>query len=102
MDHDDSARAVAMRVRILFRGTPVGRPARVADSVSAVEGTEPNRFFEVAQFSFRASNLEIVIFIYDGDAGGVVAAILEFAQPVDDERDDLYVANVTHNSTHAC
>ena len=35
--HDDRAGAVAMRMRVLFGGPAVRRPARVADAVDAVE-----------------------------------------------------------------
>ena len=58
-----------MRMRVLFGRTAVGGPTRVADAVSAVERTQTNRLFEIAQFSFGATNLEIVIFVDDGDAG---------------------------------
>src|SRR5690349_19608163 len=101
MDHDDAAGAIAMRMRVLFGRTAVSGPTRVADAVRAVEWTEPNRLFEIAQFAFGATDLEIVLFVDYGDARRVVTAILEFAQPVDDERHDLFIANVTNNSTHA-
>src|SRR6185369_14699917 len=90
-----------MRVRVFFGGTAVRGPTRVADAVGAVEWTEPDRLFEIAQFSFGATNLEVVIFIDDGDTRRVVTAILEFAQPVDDERHHLLIAYITNNSTHA-
>src|SRR5688572_3072804 len=90
-----------MRVCVLFRGTPVGGPARVADAVSAIERTKANRLFEVAELSFGATNLEFVSFIDDRDTGRVVTAIFELAQPIDNERHDLFVAYVTDNSTHA-
>jgi hypothetical protein len=73
----------------------------VTDAVSAVERAETNRLFEIAQFSFGPADLEFVSFIDDSDTGGVVAAILEFPQTIDDERDDLFIAYVTNDSTHA-
>ncbi len=76
-------------------------PARVADAVGAVERAETNRLFEIAQFSFRATDLEFVSFIDDRDTGGVVAAIFEFSQTVDNERHNLFIAYVSNNSTHA-
>jgi hypothetical protein len=63
VNDDDAASAVAMRVGVLFGGTPVRGPACVADAVRAVDRTESNRLFEVAQFAFGAANLEIVAFI---------------------------------------
>ena len=90
-----------MWVRVLFGGTPVGGPTSVTDAVGAIERTETNGLFEIAQFSFRAADLEVVTFIDDGDAGGVVAAVFEFSQPIDDERHNLFIAYVTNDSTHA-
>src|ERR1700754_509115 len=101
MDDDDAAGAVAMRMCVLFGGTSVRGPTRVADSVSAVERTQTNRLFEIAQLSFSTANLELVTFIDDRDARRVVTAILELPQPVDNERHDLFVAYVTNDSTHA-
>ena len=101
MNDDDAARAVAMRMRVLFGRSAVSGPTRVADAVSAVERTETNRLFEIAQLTFRAKNLELVLFVDDGDTGGVVTAIFEFSQPIDNQRNDLFIAYVTNNSTHA-
>jgi hypothetical protein len=72
----------------------------VADAVSAVEWLQADRFFEVAQFALGAAHVQMMRFIDDGDARRVVAAIFEFAQPVDDDRHDLFIAYVSHNATH--
>ena len=100
VNDDDAPGAIAMRMRVLFSRPAVSGPARVADAVGSIERTQANDFFEVAQFSFGAPNLEIVAFINDGDAGRVVTAILELAQAVNDQRHNLLVSNVTNNSTH--
>jgi hypothetical protein len=39
-------------------------------------------------------------FINHGNAGRVVTAILQLAQPVNDQGHDLLVSDVTDNSTH--
>ena len=57
--------------------------------------------FEVAQLAGRAANLELAFLGDDRDARGVVAAIFEFAQPLDDDGDDLFRADVADNSAHA-
>ena len=69
MNDDDAAGTIAMRVSVLFGGTTVRGPTRVADTVGAVDGTEPDRFFEVAQFAFGATNLEVVVFVDDRNTG---------------------------------
>src|SRR5262245_14196121 len=90
-----------MWMRVLFGWTSVCGPTRVTDAVGAVERVQTDSFFKVAEFSFCATDLEVVVFVDDRDAGGVVAAIFEFAQPINDERHDLLVSYVTNNSTHA-
>src|ERR1041385_6632457 len=101
VNDDDASRAVAMWMRVLFSGTAVCGPARVANAVRAVERTQANDLFEVAQFSFGATDFEVVFFVDDRDTGRVVAAILEFTQPIDDERHHLLVSDVANNSTHS-
>jgi hypothetical protein len=41
----------------------------VADAVRAVERAQANDLFEVAQFAFGATDLEIVLFVDDRDTG---------------------------------
>ena len=60
--------AIAMRVGVLFRRASMRGPTRVANAVSAVDRAEPNRFFEIAQFAFGATDLEFVTFVDDRDA----------------------------------
>ena len=61
MHHDDVAVAVAVRVRIFFGGPAVGRPAGVADPVSAVHRVQPQRVFQVAQLALRAPDPQAVV-----------------------------------------
>jgi hypothetical protein len=98
--HDDATRTVAVRVRVLFGRSSVRRPARVADAVSTVERLEANRLFEITQLAFGATDSQLLIFVNDGDPGGVVTAVLELAQPVENDWDYLLVANITNNATH--
>src|SRR5690242_21105218 len=69
VNNDDAAGAIAMWMRVFFSGTAVRGPARVADAVSAVERTQANDLFEVAQFSFGATDFEVVFFVDDRDTG---------------------------------
>src|SRR3954468_19557837 len=100
MDDDDFARAVAVRVGVLFRGPPVRRPARVADSISAVERLQSNGLFKVAQLAFGTANRQRALFINDGNARRVIAAIFQFAKPVENHPNDLLVTNVADDSAH--
>ena len=89
-----------MRVRVFFGGAAVRGPTRVADTVSAVERLLSQDLFEVAQFSFGAPNLEVMALVDNGDAGRVIAAVLELAQAVDYQRHHLFVSDVSDYSTH--
>src|SRR5262249_54271973 len=77
-------------------------PTGVSDAVGAIEGTEADCFFKVAQFSFGATYFQVVILIDNRDPGRVVAAVLELAQPFDDQGHHLLVSNVANYATHAC
>ena len=48
VNHDDSSRAVTVRVSILFGGTAVRGPASVANSVSTIEWLEAYDLFKIA------------------------------------------------------
>ena len=99
-DHDASG-AVAMRMGILFRGTAVRGPARVADAVGAVERLQADDLFQVAQLAFGAANLQTVAIAAHRDSGGIVAAIFQPPQALDDDRDHPLLANVSHDAAHA-
>ena len=52
---DDAAGAIAMRMRVLFRRSPVRRPAGVTDAVQTVDRLRANRTFEVDQLARRSA-----------------------------------------------
>jgi hypothetical protein len=57
--HDDeAARAVAVRVGVLFRGAAVGGPAGVADAVGTVDGVERDGMLEVDELAGGAAEFE--------------------------------------------
>jgi len=100
MNDDHAAGAIAMRVCIFFGRTAVRGPTRVAHAVRAIDGIFSQDLFEVAQLAFGPANLQLVIFVNRGNAGGVVAAIFKLAQTLDDQGYDLFVSDVSDYSTH--
>src|SRR5947209_5907186 len=100
MNDDHSASAIAMRVGIFFGRTAMRGPARVAHAVRAIDGVFSQDRFEVAQLAFGPANLQLVIFVNGGNAGGIVAAIFKLAQTLDDQGYDLFVSDVSDYSTH--
>src|SRR5579862_5216721 len=97
---DDLARAIAMRMGILFRGTAVGGPAGVADAVGAVERLQADDLFQIAQLAFGATYLQAVAVAGHGDSGRIIAAILEPPQPVDDDRHNPLLPYIANNAAH--
>jgi len=84
VDYDDLTGAVAMRVRIFFRGPPVSGPARVPDTVHTVQWSYADGFFEVAQFSRGATDFKLAVLADDGDARRIITAVFETPEPVED------------------
>ncbi len=58
VNDDDLAGAVAMGMRVFFRGTAMRGPAGVADAVGAVERLQADDLFQVAQLAFGAAHLQ--------------------------------------------
>ena len=99
VDDDDAAGAVAVRVRVLLGRPAVGRPAGVADAVVPFERIDREHFLEARQLAGAAPQLDLAV-AHDRDAGRVVAPVLEPAQPVDEDRKDLLVADVPDDAAH--
>ena len=97
---DDLAGAVAMGMGVLFRRTAVRGPAGVADAVGAVERLQADDLFQVAQLALGAAHLQAFAVAGDGDAGRVIAAILQPPQAVDDDGNDLLLAYITDDAAH--
>jgi hypothetical protein len=98
--HDNVARAIAVRVSILLGGTSVSGPAGVTNAVSAFDGRLGDGFFQIAKFSRRAADFEFAGAVHDGDAGGVVAAVFEFAKALDNHGNDFFGTDVSEDSAH--
>ena len=100
VDDDEGAGAVAVGVGVFFGGSAVGGPAGVADAVAAVDGVFGKDGGEVAELAGGAAELEAGGAAGDGDAGGVVAAVLEAGEAFHDDVNDGLGADVTDDSTH--
>ncbi len=99
--HDDEiAAAIAVRMSILLSGAAMRGPARVADAVDAVDRGKTQRLFEVVEFAGRAANFQFAGLRDHGDAGGIVAAILEALQPIENDRHNFLRADVANYSAH--
>ena len=77
VDDDNLAGAVAMWMRVFFRGASVRGPSRVADAVRAFHGRLPDHLLEVVQLAGGAADLHLAVLAHHGDTGRVVAAIFQ-------------------------
>ncbi len=110
VDHDvDPVVGVEVRVRVGLRDAPVRRPARVADPGRGGrrehrDGTLAvalgHRLAQVGEVADRAHGLEPLLTL-EGDACGVVAAVLELLQPVEQDLLDRAMTDVADDSAHA-
>ena len=77
----------------------MGRPARVADADRAVQRLVLQPALEIDQLAFGAAAAKLAML--DGrDAGGIIAAIFEPLQRIDEERRDRRLADDSNNSAH--
>ena len=61
VNHDDIARAIAVRMRVFLGGSAVRRPAGVADAVAAIDGVNLQDVFQIAQLAGSAAHAESLI-----------------------------------------
>ena len=98
--HDDEVtRAVRMRMRIAVRRTAMRRPARMADTDRALR----HIFLDLVAQCRKAADALLdadVIAVINGDAGRIVAAVLELREALEQEVRCLLVTDITNNTTH--
>ena len=97
---DDLALAVAMRVGVFFGGPAVRGPARVAEAVDAVDGMLADGLLEIGQFARGAAQFQLAVFADHGDARGIVAAIFEAPEPVEDQGHNFLRADISDYAAH--
>src|SRR5579859_860084 len=100
VNNHDLAGAVAVGVRIFFRGAAVRGPASVSDTIRALDRRLLNDFFEVAEFPRSAPDFQLSVLGHDGNARGVVAAILELSQAFYDDWHYFLRADIADNPAH--
>ena len=98
--HDDVALAIAVRVGVFLGGTAVRGPARVADAEGAIDRVHADGFFEVAQLALGAADGELFVVAVDRESRGIVSAIFEALQAVQNDRNGAMGTDVADNSTH--
>ena len=80
--HHDFAGTVTMRMRVFLGRAAVSGPAGMANSVGTIQRLEPDDLLQVAQFAFRAANLQTLAVTANGNTCGVIAAVFQTPQAV--------------------
>ena len=91
---------VAVGVRILIRGAPVGGPAGMANAQRPHGALAGELGLKVFQLPAGAHHVQRAS-LDDGDAGGVIAPVLELLQPVDEDGGRLPLPDVTDDAAHS-
>src|SRR6478672_1679591 len=95
----DFSALVKMRMRIFVGHFPMGSPARVADAVLPRGRFLGHQFGKVRDPSGAFARLHLLP-VYDGHAGGVVTAIFEPPQAVQEYGRRFRATDISDNSTH--
>ena len=90
-----------VRVGVALARHAVRGPARVRDAEAAVGRVGVERVLELAHLADGAQALDLAGAVQHGDARRVVAAVLQPAQSLDQDRDDVPVSNGSDDSAHA-
>ena len=92
-------RAGLVGVGVADGGAAVGRPAGVADAGVAADRVLDQEVGEGDELAYGAAAREVAV-LQRGDAGAVVAAVLQPLQRLEDERGHLVVAQDRDDAAH--
>ena len=101
VNHHDTAAAVDVRVRVLVGRVSVRGPPGVPDPDVAVDRMPLHELREAGELARRLAHLDAAA-VHDGDACGIVAAVLQPAQAVQQDRHSRPLTNIAHDAAHTC
>src|SRR3989442_160211 len=91
-----------MRMRVFLGRTPVRGPSRMAHPDMAFERGVGEQEAEIFELALGAADFELAAIDDSRDTGRVVAAILEAAESVEEERVGRTRTDVSDYSAHDC
>ena len=100
MHHHNLSRAIPVWMGILLGRMSMRGPAGMPDSIRSIQRVFPNHFFKVAELACRAANLQAVPIPGDGNSRGVVTAILQALQTIQDDWRRVLAPDVSNNAAH--
>ena len=99
--HHILARAIPVRVRVCFCWASVRSPSRMPDAVGSVDWGRRHSLFQIAQFSGRPAQLQLAVRSDHGYTSGVVPAVFQLPQPLNNHRHNFFRTDIADNSAHA-
>ena len=100
VDDRDATVLAQVRVRVAIRRAAMRGPPRVADADRGVlEGVRAEQALQVGQLAGLLADVELPVG-HHGDAGGVVAAVLQTTQARDHDLERLLLTDVPHDPAH--
>jgi len=100
VNHRHLTSAVGLRVGVGFGRRTMGCPPRMTDADRAVQRFLIRPLFQVAELTGGTENPDFV-WPHDRDSGRIVAAVLEAAKTIKEDRHDFVRADVTDDAAHA-
>src|SRR5690606_28840215 len=100
VDHGDAPVRVELWVRVAIARLAVRGPARVPDARGRWRHIALDALHEAVELTRRMLDVELARAVYQRDAGGVIAAILQPPQPIEDDRSCRPLACVPDDSAH--
>ena len=99
VDEGELAALVEMRMRVLIGRLAVRRPARVTNAVGTGGGGLGNQFRQASDAAGTFARFNVIA-IDNRDSGGIVAAVFEPAQTIEQNGRGLRFSDVSDNATH--
>ncbi len=99
VDHRDRSRRIHLGVGVGLGRGAVGRPAGMADSGGSMERAVVGQLFEIPELALGAKDLNAVS-AWHGHPGGIITAVFEPPQAIEDDRHHLVGADIADDSTH--
>src|SRR5438132_982943 len=96
----DLAAGIEMRMRVFVVYFAVRSPTRVADADVTRGGFASDQFGKRRDASGAFARFKLIVAINDGDSGGVVAAVFESTQSLEQDRRGLSAPDITDDSAH--
>ena len=97
---DDREPIGRVRMRVILVRPAMGRPARVADADRALERLVREFLFEIPELALGAPAREHAV-LKRGDAGGIITAVFEALERIDQERRYGLAPDNSDDAAHA-